>query len=597
MSTVQTESRPAQGEKSVEVSKPAVNAKQAALALYLIAFVSGAILMGIEIAGSRILAPGFGTSIFVWGSLIGLFMGAMALGYWIGGTAADRLPSFKLMATVVSMAGVWIMFIPYFGPSICENIARNVTHRMWGPLLASTALFAAPIFLMAMVTPYCIKLRTTSLAGLGVVAGRLTALSTFGSIVGTLGTTFFLIPYFRVSNVLMGLSVALVVTAIVSYVVFKQAFGKWDNDDKAGTGILALVALALLEACVLVPVKPLVAVGNRQIHYVESEYHDIAVTEDILDTHGQFFAPESVRRWLKFNENIESATYPFERKHMNAVSYTNQLHLPLIWVPEPKLVLVVGGGGGILPAQYFLHYPSIVRVDVLELDAHVEHTARDYFQVPETKKINFIIGDARRNLKDLKEHYDVILLDAYSSGGQIPFHLMTWEFLREARERLTPNGVLATNIISAIQNLEFGERSADLFLAEYKTLLASEAEAQDKGDTKPLFPTVYVFPKIYEGQPMHGKEHHYRNVIVVATRETQPLSYEEVATRAKMLTRGSDAKIKINRASFVWNAERLYQRKPSEAELRDIPLLTDQHAPVDTMYRPVKREEWLESLY
>jgi len=592
MSTAQTEHK-----LTTEAPRPAVNVNQAAWALYMIAFVSGAILMGIEIAGSRILAPGFGTSIFVWGSLIGLFMGAMALGYWIGGKLADSSPSFKLMATVVSMAGVWTMFIPHFGPSICESIARNVTHRMWGPLLASMALFAAPIFLMAMVTPYCIKLRTTSLAGLGGVAGRLTALSTFGSIVGTLGTTFFLIPYFRVSNVLMGLSVALVCTAFVSYMMFKKAFGTLDGDDKAGVGFLALVALALLEACVLVPVKPLVAVGNRQIHYIESEYHDIAVTEDILDLNGQFFAPENVRRWLKFNENIESATYPFERKHMNAVSYTNQLHLPLIWVPEPKLVLVVGGGGGIVPSQYFLHYPSLERVDVLELDPHVEHTARDYFQVPETKKINFIIGDARRNLKDLKEQYDIIILDAYSSGGQIPFHLMTWEFLREVRERLAENGVLATNIITAIQNPEFGERSADLFLAEYKTLLASEVDAQGQGDAKPLYPTLYVFPKIYEGQPMHGKEHHYRNVIVIATREAQPLSYEEVATRAKALTRGGNPKIKINRSNFVWNAERLYQRKPSEMELRDIPLLTDEHAPVDTMYRPVKREEWLESLY
>ncbi|MCW8130588.1 MAG: fused MFS/spermidine synthase [Planctomycetota bacterium] len=582
------------------VEAPVIAVRRAALALYLIVTVSGAILMGIEIAGSRILAPSFGTSIFVWGSLIGLFMGAMAAGYYLGGKIADKNPSFTMLAMIVSGAGLYtFILLPYFGSTICEFVARSVTHRMAGPLLASAVLFFVPIFLMAMVSPFGVKLQTTSLSGVGGVAGWLYALSTAGSIVGTLGTTFVLIPMFRVSNVLMGLSAALVIVAVVSLVIFKSAIGGMSKEDRTGAAIHTLIALALLEAWILWPATHKQPGNERLLEYTESEYHDIGVTEYVVEDNGRMLEPKDTRRLLKFNENWESGTYPYENAYRNSVGYTDLLHLPLVWVNNPEKLLVVGGGGAIVPTQYILHYPSMKQADVLELDPHVREISERYFQVPADPRIRFHVGDARRNLRDIDDKYDVIVLDAYSSGGQIPYHLMTWEFLKDVRDHLKPGGVLATNIISAVQNPARGtERPADLLLVEYLTLRASEAEIKGPGrDASPLFKQVYIFPRIREGEALRGYEDVYRNVIVIATQEEKPLLRTDVTAAAKALATGTNSKIKINNDAFVWHADHMFDRDPRKEELEGLKPLCDEYAPVDTMYRPIKQEETMRRLY
>jgi spermidine synthase len=112
---------------------------------------------------------------------------------------------------------------------------------------------------------------------------------------------------------------------------------------------------------------------------------------------------------------------------------------------------VVGGGGGVVPTQYASWYGC--EVDVAEIDGAVERVARKYFQIPETPKIKFYIGDGRQTVRRFPDKtYDIIFLDAYTAGGQIPFHLMTWEFLNEVKSKLTDRGVLVTNIISGVAN-------------------------------------------------------------------------------------------------------------------------------------------------
>lgn len=582
-------------------------AARATRALYLVVFVSGGILMGVQIAGSRILAPGFGTSIFVWGSLIGLFMFAMALGYYAGGVLADRRPSMPVLATVVSLAGLYtFLMIPYVGPWMCTGIARSITDQAVGPLVASAMLFLIPSFFMAMVSPYAVKLNARSLSGLGGVAGRLYAISTLGSIVGTLLTTFVFIPFFRVSNTLQGLGVALILVAVVGLIGFKRALGGLSRDDRNGVALLALIALACLEVWVVFPVEPQVHAGQRLMHYEESTYHDIAVTEEVFsvweEDEGRLYPPDQIRRWLKFNENIESGIFPYRGEYANAVRYTDLLHLPLLWVKEPKRVLVVGGGGAVAPIQYRAHYGS--HVDILELDLKVEEVATEYFQAHTDEKLVFHIGDARMNLKKMKGPYDVIILDAYSSGGQIPFHLLTWEFLKEARGKLAEGGVLATNIISAVRNTSpRGERPADLLLAEVKTLLSSETDFKSIGNPtaeqkEKLFSQVYVFPRIYttEGS-LRNYEDVSRNVICVATREKERMPIEEIVDRAKNLTKGESPRVKIGRDVFVWHASKLLDERTNKEDIKDVPVLSDDYAPVDTMYRPVKRSEMTRQAY
>jgi len=573
-------------------------ARLAAWALYLIVFTSGGVLMGVEIAGSRVLAPSFGTSIFVWGSLIGLFMGAMALGYYLGGALADRKPSFLLLATIVSLAGAYIfLVIPYLGPWMCEDIGRFVTHRALGPLLASTVLYFVPSFLLAMVSPFAVKLHAESLAGLGGVAGKLYALSTTGSIVGTLLTTFALIPLFRVTNVLMGLGVCLLVVAVAGLICFVRAMQSHTAADRRGAAVIALVALGCVEAWVVHPIQPQVTRGERLLCYEESSYHDIAVTENVMAGERRLLQPEEIRRWLKFNENTESGIYPYLGKYLNAVTYTDVLHLALIWAPQPKRLLVVGGGGGVVPTQFRLFYPSLERIDVLELDPAVERLCLRYFQAA-NRGLDFRIGDGRMSLQALEGPYDIIVLDAYSAGGQIPFHLLTWEFLKEAKQKLAPHGVLITNIIAGLENEDPpDERPADLFFAECRTLRASEAEAHGLPhptleQQAPLFKQLYVIPKVRENEGgLRGSETVYRNVLVFATLEDRALTRDQLVEKTKAFAGAQPLDRRIEPRILLWHAEHLYERGPRPQELASVPILCDDYAPVETMYRLVKRDE------
>ncbi|MCZ7647337.1 MAG: fused MFS/spermidine synthase [Planctomycetota bacterium] len=192
-------------------------------ALYLTAFTSGAVLMGVQIAGSRILAPRFGTAIYVWGSLIGLFLVAMTLGYELGGKWADKKPSYKLLAGILTAAGLYVALVIFpLGGRICVAVAGAGLGKLGGPLAAAALIFFVPCFLMAMTSPFAIRLLARNREGLGGVAGRLSAFSTFGSIVGTLATTFFLIPYVRVSLTLGLLGVGLVAACVAGMLLFKE---------------------------------------------------------------------------------------------------------------------------------------------------------------------------------------------------------------------------------------------------------------------------------------------------------------------------------------------------------------------------------------
>ena len=611
-----------------------------AYALYAIVFVSGAVLMGVEIAGAKILAPSFGTSTFVWGSIIGLFMGALAAGYYLGGMLSDKKPSFILLSTIVSSAGVWIWLIPRFGPDLCETIAVWNLGVIVGPLASAFVVFFLPSFLMGMVSPYSVKLNASSMAGLGGVAGKLYALSTFGSIVGTLFTTFVLIPTLRVSTVMQLLGIILIFIAIVSLIAFKKATGKINMEDRTGIGMMALGMLLCAEVWYIIPVEPHLRPGERLLHYTDSSYHEILVTEDVIHQVDRDYnsyhvsqtkdiqhvdewvmAPprlwdpaskefpwwfHDVGRWLKFNDNTESGIYPYREEYKNAVGYTDLLHLPLVWLhdPLPKKVLVVGGGGGIIPMQYHNWYGS--DVTIAEIDPAVKDTATKFFQVAEVANgITFKLGDGRQTIKQLKDgDYDLIVLDAYSTGGQIPFHLLTWEFMANIRKKLSARGILVTNIISGIRNVtDRTPPPADLFLAEYKTLMASEKDAHKNANnpsTTPLFTQLYVFPRVYEGHPLQGRTlEEYRNVIIVATNEDKRMSIDDMAATIKELTRGEKPTVKV--ADLTWHAEHQWtpDKGPKKEELDspNIPILTDDYAPVDTMYRPVKRDEKVRTLY
>lgn len=190
---------------------------------YLTALISGGALMGLELLGSRILAPFFGNSIFVWGALISVFLTGLAAGNFIGGKIADKLPAPKYLAGIIFLGSVMIAALPFIYPFINQWIFNHDFGYKLNPLMASLVLFLLPGALMGMVSPYCIKLSADELRSIGKISGRIYAISTAGSIIGTLGTTFFLIPMWGTKTNTLILSVLLLISSIMLF------FGKNSN--------------------------------------------------------------------------------------------------------------------------------------------------------------------------------------------------------------------------------------------------------------------------------------------------------------------------------------------------------------------------------
>ena len=186
---------------------------------YLVAFWSGFFVMGVELLGGRLLAPNFGSSIYVWGALIAVFMLALSLGYLVGGRWSQRNPSLGRLALLLALAALTALPVLVLSGETLENLAIAVPDPRFGSLLGATLMFFVPTFFSGMVSPYCVRLLVDDEKISGRRAGQLYFVSTFGSAGGTIMTSFYLVLWFEVNTILISLisiSGALAVLAAVA---------------------------------------------------------------------------------------------------------------------------------------------------------------------------------------------------------------------------------------------------------------------------------------------------------------------------------------------------------------------------------------------
>jgi len=488
--------------------------------------VSGAVLLALEIVASRIIAPFFGNSIYVWGSLIGVFLAALALGYFLGGKAADRWPSLAVLAACVFLAGAFVVPIPVVAPRVLEAIILRDPGPRISPLVGSLALFFLPGVVIGMVSPFAVRLRARTVDTIGNVAGALYALSTLGSIAGTLLASFVLIAVTDVSQIVYALGATLLVLAVAGWVISRRMLTA-----TIGAGVAVMLVLSAPYASV-----PL----SEEIRFMkDTVYHRITVSDE-FDI-----------RYLKL-DNYWQSGLDLADSRRTVFGYSDYLHLPLIFAPAADRVLVVGLGGGTVPARYHLDYRGM-RIDVAELDPQVIAVAQRYFAVPSDSRLRMIAQDGRLFIMRAEEQYDVILLDAYLIDT-IPFHLATREFYETVKMRLAPGGVVGSNIIGALS----GPRSG-LFRAMYKTF-------------REAFPTVYVFP--VDWNRYQGPES-LRNIIVIGT-DRPPLAPRDVLAAAERTRRTPG----VTLPRFLDAARDLYT---DPIDTADVPVLTDDYAPVEVL--------------
>ncbi len=182
----------------------------------VLAFLSGFIIMAIELLGGRILAPYFGSSIFVWGSIITVFMLSLSIGYLCGGKLSLLKPDLRLYGSFFVGAAILLLPLVFAGNEIMEAVFLRIEDPRYGSLVVSMLLFFLPTAIMGMIAPYSVRLLVISTDGSGHVAGKLYFISTLGSALGTLATSFYLVLWFEVNQILITMCMALLYAGFVA---------------------------------------------------------------------------------------------------------------------------------------------------------------------------------------------------------------------------------------------------------------------------------------------------------------------------------------------------------------------------------------------
>ena len=384
--------------------------------LYWIVSVSGASVLAIEMLGTRILGPFYGVSLFLWSALIAVTLAALSVGYAIGGSWADRGPRMSRLGLLLLVAGAWLLLVP-----LLQRPVLRLTEPLGlraAVLLAAGVLFAPPLTLLGMVSPYAVRLKASSLDRVGRTAGNLYAVSTVASVVAALVTGFFLIPNVGVSRLV--LLVALLLLSAGGLAV--AGAGR----SRAGTGVAALLVAAAVLGFWKLPARA--AAPERGIVALEqSPYAEIAVVD--LD----------VARYLVIDGAIHTMVVRDSWEPLHR--YAAALGVCKFLFDAPGDLLAIGLGGGAVVHSYA---QAGWRVDAVEIDPTVARFARSYFGLEDSDAHVFEM-DGRRFVATHDESYDLIVLDAYGSSS-IPFHLTTSEAFALLARRLRPAGVLAINV-------------------------------------------------------------------------------------------------------------------------------------------------------
>jgi spermidine synthase len=385
--------------------------------LSLLVFGAGTGTLAVEICASRLLAPYFGSSTIVWANLIGLVLLALSVGYWLGGKLADRHPSERLLGQIVVGAALLVAVVTFATRPILDVAADGLDEvsagAVIGSFFATLVLFLPPIVLLGMVSPFAIRLALDDVGGAGTVAGRLYALSTAGSLLGTFLSALVLIPA-------IGTQRTLLVSAAVLALTGSLLLGpRW---------VLAGVALAALLAVPPGAVKA----ADGVLYEHESPYQYIQVRER-----------DGVRR-LYLNEGVAVHSVWRRDEVLTRGVWDAFLAVPLLLDREPARLAVLGNAGGTVARAFGRYWPD-VEIDGVEIDPAVTDAGFRYLGMGDNPRLTAHDADARPFLRRTGERYDLIYADAYHQP-YVPFYLATREFFELVRDRLRPGGLVALNV-------------------------------------------------------------------------------------------------------------------------------------------------------
>ncbi len=445
--------------------------------LEITVFTCGALVMIFEIIGSRILAPFIGSSTYIWTSLIGVILASLSLGYWLGGRLADRRPDVRILASVICFAGGLISLTVTVKDVLLSGIAALSVSLEIKAVIASLLLFAPASVCLGFVTPFAVRLKMTTIEETGRTVGRLYALSTIGSIVGTFTAGFFLIPFLGSVRTLYLVAGALI---LLSILLVPLAISKIN---------IAVITVFVFGVVASEAVTHLLRTAGG-VYDTDTEYSRVQVFESKDPATGR-----PIRALATDPYFVQSAMF-LDGDEL-VLDYTRYYHLIRHYKPDFQDTLIIGGAGYSFPREYLRTYPA-ARIDVVEIDPKMTQIARDHFGLTDDPRMQIFHEDGRMFINRIgSAKYDAILMDAFGSLFSVPHHLTTVEAATHFSRILKDDGVVIFNLGAAIAGPGSGFLKA--VLATYKR----------------TFPQVHVF-KVNSDYA----DEKLQNLIVVASKRT-----------------------------------------------------------------------------
>ncbi len=424
--------------------------------LIVLVLVAGAASLSIEFAASRLLAPYFGTSLFVWANLIGLILLYLTIGYYAGGRIADRYPRPVVLYSLTAVSALLTSLIPVISrPILSWSQSAFATYSIgvfYGSLVSVILLFAIPMILLGCVSPFAIRLCTAQVVRSGRTAGQLYAISTVGSIFGTFFPVFVLIPYLGTYLTFFTTALALLLVSLVGILSTQRRDGS--HRDKNGLeqgkhvekkgantrlfSILLLIPMGLTLFGIQGPIKPPSGTngGGVLVAEKESAYNYIQVVR--VGHEMQLVLNEGLAVHSIYNPDRVLTGGPWD--YFMVAPYFNT---PPFTPQHVHKVAIIGLGAGTIPHEFTSVYGPSVSIDGVEIDGDIVNMGRKYFAMNEPN-LHVTVQDGRYFMQTTSQKYDLVGIDAYQQP-YVPFQLTTNEFFHEVKDHLTPNGVAVIN--------------------------------------------------------------------------------------------------------------------------------------------------------
>lgn len=385
--------------------------------LEIIAFISGFVLMVFELAGARVLAPGIGSSTYVWTSVIGVIIAALSLGYWIGGRVADRRGYMIDVARLSLVAGLLIALCMLQYEGLITWVAEAFDDPRWQGVVASLLLFAPTSFVLGMISPYLAKLKVRSLKTTGRSIASLSALNSIGGITGTFAAGFILFGYIGSHETL---ALAAILMVVVSWLAAPAVDKKIRLIASAGVVVTVLVPLDVTNA---------ISIDTPSARYTVSEVNGAR----LLAT-GPYAAQSGIS---------------LARPNQTLFWYANELASVVEKAPKKQSILILGGGAFTLPQYLANQYPAS-HIDTVEIDPELATIAREHFGYRDPKNVELIFADARTYVNKTEKKYDIVLVDVYGDSS-VPFSFLTREYGEQIARITAPAGIVAVNMIAGLK--------------------------------------------------------------------------------------------------------------------------------------------------